>query len=30
MERRDITTEMERARADFHHLVDTATTAGVE
>jgi hypothetical protein len=27
MERRDITTEMERARADFHQLLDTATSA---
>jgi hypothetical protein len=27
MDRQDIVDEMERARADFHHLVDTATTA---
>jgi hypothetical protein len=27
MERRDITTEMEGARADFHHLLDGATSA---
>jgi hypothetical protein len=27
MERRDITTEMERARADFHQLLDKATSA---
>jgi hypothetical protein len=27
MERRDITTEMERARADFHQLLDSATSA---
>lgn len=27
MERRDITKEMERARADFHQLLDSATSA---
>ena len=27
MERRDITKEMECARADFHQLLDTATSA---